>query len=209
MREPLPLGSIVGPGPRPLAGTPRIPDLHKPEVLIRLQVCSGGPYLEQREGVLRHKPLRLTVGLHAATAEHRALTVVVPQQLEQLRVVVPLVAPPKAASPPVVDVVLDVEVTAVPTAGVHGLVAPSLPAGHADDAPLRDAGLNRRVVAAELREGLLQDHRPDLPAVRPRILRLGRAIPRPAHAVRLPGVALARHVVVDDNDLPTLLLRVE
>mmetsp|Transcript_119065 Transcript_119065/g.297072 ORF Transcript_119065/g.297072 Transcript_119065/m.297072 type:complete len:211 (+) Transcript_119065:514-1146(+) len=137
------------------------------------------------------------------------MAVVEAEELEELRRVVALARRPEAAGPLVPWVIHDFQVAALPSATANDLVAPSVAACHADDAPFCDPSLDGRIATAEFGEGLLQEHGPNLTAMRPCILGLRHAVSVTANAVGRAAVPLAGHEVVDDDGLPLACLRVK
>mmetsp|Transcript_144970 Transcript_144970/g.377216 ORF Transcript_144970/g.377216 Transcript_144970/m.377216 type:complete len:282 (+) Transcript_144970:158-1003(+) len=205
----VPLRAVVGPRPCPLTSAPWVPHLHKAEVVVGLPIFPHGADLEQREGMLLHQALRLASCLDAAAAQHGTVTVVVPQQLKQLAGVMAFIRRLEAASSLVAGVVQDDEVSALPSIATGDLVAPRVAARHADDAPLGDTRLDGCIAAAQLGEGLLQKHGPNLFAMWASVLRLGMPIMSAAHTVNGTWVPLTRDVVVHDDCLPLAFLRIE
>mmetsp|Transcript_107022 Transcript_107022/g.301104 ORF Transcript_107022/g.301104 Transcript_107022/m.301104 type:complete len:210 (+) Transcript_107022:431-1060(+) len=208
MRILLPLLALVGPGPVPLPRAPRVADLHEAEVLVGVPLLSHGSHLKQRERMRCHEALRLPGLLHAATAEHGAIAVVVSQEREKLIRGVPLVRRLEATSALVHAVVQGHEVLSHPRLRAVDLVAPGVATGHGTNAPLCDASLDAGIAATELRKGLLQDHGPNFASVGLRVAYCWHPVPVAPDAIRCSGVSRARHVVVNDHVAPALVLHV-
>mmetsp|Transcript_63839 Transcript_63839/g.164317 ORF Transcript_63839/g.164317 Transcript_63839/m.164317 type:complete len:462 (+) Transcript_63839:494-1879(+) len=200
----LPFLAVVGPRPSPLASAPGVPDLHEAEEFVRLPMGTHGAHLQQREGVLLHEPHGLARTCHTAAAQDSTVPVVVAKQIEELILFVALLRGLEGACAFVSMVLQHHHVAANPSTSMGDFEAPRLATGHADDAPLRDASLNRCVAAAELCHGFLKDKRPDFLAIRMGIQCLRHAGAVPHYAIRSPRIALAWHKVVH-NDLPPLL----
>mmetsp|Transcript_103705 Transcript_103705/g.298629 ORF Transcript_103705/g.298629 Transcript_103705/m.298629 type:complete len:508 (+) Transcript_103705:101-1624(+) len=210
VREIFPLRAVVRPRARPLTCPPRVPDLHEPEVLVGLGRLPRGAHLQKRKCVFRNEALGLAVGLYSAATQHGPLAMVKAKELKELLVITELVRRPEAAGALVAVVLLSDEVAALPSiAAGRGLVPPSAAAGHADDAPFGDAGLDGGVAPAEFRKSFFEQHRPDLATVRPGIKRLRSSVGAPANAIGGTRISCARDVVVHHDDLPTAFLRVE
>mmetsp|Transcript_30085 Transcript_30085/g.75938 ORF Transcript_30085/g.75938 Transcript_30085/m.75938 type:complete len:278 (-) Transcript_30085:1011-1844(-) len=138
----IPLRAVIRPRSRPLACAPWIAHLHEAEILFGLPILPHGADLEQGESMLLHQALCLASRLDTAAAQHGPMSVVVPQQFEQLTRTVALLCGPEAAGSLVARVVHDDEVIALPDIAVGDLVAPCVAARHANDAPLSDTRLD-------------------------------------------------------------------
>mmetsp|Transcript_86126 Transcript_86126/g.248682 ORF Transcript_86126/g.248682 Transcript_86126/m.248682 type:complete len:254 (-) Transcript_86126:46-807(-) len=194
----VPQVALVAPIAFPLATTPRVADLDQAERVATDAHGAGVHLLDVQDavGVPLVQPVR-AVG--ARCTQDAAQLVVLQHNLEHRVIVDVLATVPEEARSAVLGVVLVDQVLSPPTlAVVTPHVHPRRVAGHRPDRPDRLPALCGRVAAAELGEGLLEQHRPQFVAVGLREYRL-------ANALLLKPLLVARDVVVDGEVYPLLL----